>query len=88
MIIFYNLQEDKILSNQHLSDASMLKVLRLMYFSWRYFIWSKKTLYQVLSYYIPIELKVVLFFIFVGILFIQQEKWLNKIQSNLVLTHA
>ena len=42
---------------------SILKELHLMYYSWRYFIWSKKHCTKYLSYYIPIGLKAFFFFL-------------------------
>lgn len=70
MIMFYNLQEDKILSNQHLLEVNHIK--RTSFDILKIFYLVKKNLYQV-SYYISIGLKVI--FSFVSILFIQQERW-------------
>ena len=76
MIIFHNLQEDKILSNQHLLDAIHIKRTALDVLLLKIFYLVQKTLYQVFILLCPywVESDFFFFFSFVVILFIQQGK--------------
>lgn len=74
MIIFYNLHEDRILSDQHFLDANHIKrtafdvlLLQILYLV------KKETYIKYLSYCISTGLKVI-FFSFVDILFTKQER--------------
>lgn len=80
MIIFHNLQEDKILSNQHLLDANHIKrtAFDVLLLKILYLVKKKSTSY--LSYCITTGLKMI-FFNFVVTLFIQKKDTKTKFKG-------
>lgn len=85
MIIFHNLQEDKILSNQHLLDAIHIKRTAFDVLLLKIFYLVQKTLYQVFILLRPYWVESDFFFFLVLLLFYLFSKENDKTKFRVIL---